>query len=1396
MAKLFKNSKSVLSFVLAFAVLAVSLFTGVVINSEAAGCDPDGSIVIYGGGAGVAPELLDPSAANSESNPYVIATPENLLYIVKEGVTDTAGKYYKVADGVSAFIMQPQDRLNAKGATVEDLMNLDASGVMDWFDDPNKTVNINSSNAYGGVSVNYTIEGTSVKWQNWNKVVDGNKPFAGTFDGNGVNIYGLLSQQDSIGLFGRLDKATIKNVNIKASYGFGYEGGAFGSHGWVSNANMAESVVTIENCTVTNSCFVACRAAGRTSATAASSDAYKNVGVLCGAMMSTGLNVNNCFVADNIAYHAIFDRGDGKTEADLIGTTVTDTYDYAANGNTLSIFGMFPNAATSTVSQTIALGITPYGSPKHNWDNNGGRPQSFSNVYTDKQTKNIVFADNNKISYDESQIKQIDPANMIGEGAIATCPALDWANKWLAVKNGMPVLRAFHNISLVGHTEKCADCGIEGAVSTAHQYEGNTCTICGHVLTCGEDVIYWNGTATAPTSTASGTKDDPIIIKNAQELNYIATQIAGTANGKWYKMADGIGTIILQPEGIVDADYLMGLTDAADVKDYLTGLSGVKDWIPDNVEKYFNGNFDGNGVQIYGLYTEGKNNAGLFRCVDPWFATDGNAVFTENSKNYYVDTNFDEPIVFKNFAIKNSYYSSARRMGAVVAMTGSPNYGTNYTGAITIDNCVVSNCFMETTSTNVGQDGERGLIVGALSSDLFRINNCLIYGNKATWSTGVEMSLAPQAGTFKSIAEAKNGNGFTWAADSSVIENTITNCVVLGTAPYCTRQGANDNRSVGKDVFENVYTDVDISNVMSGANPVNYEDNDMKNISGLTGAELAAACENLDWDNIWLATTATPELRVFHDETFTTADNGDGTHTVTCSCGLEVANGAHTWADGECTVCGAVCAHTNTHFVVKTPANCTEDAIADKVCDICGKTTASNIVQPGTALGHNLALVTGTPAKCTEDGVKDYYACSRCDAVFEDADGNIPISDLDSWKVIPAAGHTETKDSQNKTVYAWDSTQPGMHFKVCSVCHEKYDGENCTGEYVADGANGHSGRCTVCGIETAGVAPHNFDENGSCTTCHWTCTAHNFVDAGPGTPATCVTAGAVPTKCSICGKVGTDRVVDATGHNLEAFEACEGTCSWEGYIAHKYCYKCEKNFAADETDIYSTDYLTEEDISTPIVPENHNWVEVEAKVADHDNGGNVAYKYCDICGMLSMGDKEVDLGIDVEAIMNSIQDEVDAAWDEHEATRDEYDSDEEFNEAWDEKYDAIFHAAFNKAVLAAASANGVTLVTPAKGHTIVKVDEVPATTEKEGTKAHWICTDCGKLYSDAEGTTEVTLEQLVIAKLPATPAESTNTNTDNSNKAPATGETVATAVAAVAAVIAAGFVLVRKSRNA
>ena len=51
---------------------------------------------------------------------------------------------------------------------------------------------------------------------------------------------------------------------------------------------------------------------------------------------------------------------------------------------------------------------------------------------------------------------------------------------------------------------------------------------------------------------------------------------------------------------------------------------------------------------------------------------------------------------------------------------------------------------------------------------------------------------------------------------------------------------------------------------------------------------------------------------------------------------------------------------------------------------------------------------------------------------------------------------------------------------------------------------------------------------------------------------------------------------------------------------------------------------------------------------------------------------------------------------------------------------------------------------PAKGHTLTAVAEVPATCETAGVKAHWKCSVCGKLFSDAEGKTETTLEKLTI----------------------------------------------------
>ena len=57
------------------------------------------------------------------------------------------------------------------------------------------------------------------------------------------------------------------------------------------------------------------------------------------------------------------------------------------------------------------------------------------------------------------------------------------------------------------------------------------------------------------------------------------------------------------------------------------------------------------------------------------------------------------------------------------------------------------------------------------------------------------------------------------------------------------------------------------------------------------------------------------------------------------------------------------------------------------------------------------------------------------------------------------------------------------------------------------------------------------------------------------------------------------------------------------------------------------------------------------------------------------------------------------------------------------------------------------ITTPVEGHQMKQVAEKAATCTEAGNKAYWECTVCGKLFLDAEGKTETTLEAVA---LPAT----------------------------------------------
>ena len=79
---------------------------------------------------------------------------------------------------------------------------------------------------------------------------------------------------------------------------------------------------------------------------------------------------------------------------------------------------------------------------------------------------------------------------------------------------------------------------------------------------------------------------------------------------------------------------------------------------------------------------------------------------------------------------------------------------------------------------------------------------------------------------------------------------------------------------------------------------------------------------------------------------------------------------------------------------------------SDNVCDTCGyyKTV------PHT---HNLTLVAAKAATCTESGKEAYYKCEGCGKFYEDVLGTKEITDLASWGNIAKIAHT-TKQTVTK----------------------------------------------------------------------------------------------------------------------------------------------------------------------------------------------------------------------------------------------------------------------------------------------------------------------------------------------------------------------------------------------
>ena len=1183
---MFKNTKKVFAIILAIAVVTMSMFTGVVVSAaDTADTTAHGTVDLLEFGDYLVNDLGSSSkyydsvlADNGETgadwdNAIIIDSAEELVYLCKASDVDTEGKYYKVADGIAGFNLATSS------------LNLDGT-----LTSPSKAEGKTNMDIVKGSGKNHSGGGSNVG-------------FRGYFDGNGATVYGAWTNHEQVspyaGLFSTtVGNVTIKNIHVKMAH-FTATTAVGGIVGFHASTDMA--TLTIENCSVTDSYFEV-----------NSSGWNKAAGAILGCGNSAPAKRET---TDGVDYN-----GDGDT-ADTIYINdpyiIKNCYVNLDADNFVTVGGFAPGTVAgqqvcrggvigvcgsnaAMVSDCVVIGITPYATSISN-DNNGvqhsGLESHFQNVYT---TENVAVADvaiGGTVGLRQFTGRVFPTADANLKGAAAASLNLDWS-VWMLDDEGYPELANAHkNVTLVDkengtHAATCA-CGF-GGIAVAHTFADGECA-CGAELNCAtRKTIYWDGTVAGGIATGTGAKNDPYVIKSASELAWLIQQKAEVSNGKYFEIDSAIGTIVLQPEAYGEA--IKNLADSAAVKAYFEANAGsMKAW--PNVgweQSSFAGEFEGNGVKIYGLYQVSANNAGLFSTVDGGSS-------------------------FKNIALMNSYITSTAtnyQVGGIFAVTSSGSYGAMRNGAVWINSCVVANNYMN----NACDSHDRSGVLYGSSSDVIYIDNCLTYGNDATYA-GKKMSYGSCALNSLSInSNPVTPDGLELVAEENeqaLILNMIRNTIFFDAVPFDNAQ-ALGSRFNDPRCYVNVLTNLALEDyTFAGAEgPVVFSatEEQIKVVSDLADVELPAG---------FIKTAGMPELKSFHDAVF----SGDATaagaagHAASCSCGLADSDiQEHVFVSDEevpewdsyyCEVCGYVCEHED-GVEENFEADCVTAAGYTFDCPTCGYHEESF----EEVAGHNFTEHEAEAgADCQTAGTIAHKSCDVCGKNYAaDATDTEPfenaITDLTGEKgeCVPVTD-PETGD----VVYEKDGNN---HWTVCSVCEEPIETAAHDGEIADNGDGTHSVTCEICGYASDAEEHHFVSDvevpewdSYHCEVCGSICEHEDGVEEN--FEADCVTAEGYTFDCPTCG-YHEENFEEVAGHNFTEHEAEVGPdCQTPGTVAHKHCDVCDKDYAADASDTEAFENALT-DLSGEVGP----CVELT------DDEGNLVYDYdkeahwtiCALCG--------------------------------------------------------------------------------------------------------------------------------------------------------------------------------------
>ena len=338
-----------------------------------------------------------------------------------------------------------------------------------------------------------------------------------------------------------------------------------------------------------------------------------------------------------------------------------------------------------------------------------------------------------------------------------------------------------------------------------------------------------------------------------------------------------------------------------------------------------------------------------------------------------------------------------------------------------------------------------------------------------------------------------------------------------------------------------------------------------------------------------------------------------------------------------------------------------------------------------------------TEPTCDKEGLRTYTA----KVTFEGKD----YTDTKT-EPIPAAGHTLTAVAEVPATCETAGVKAHWKCEVCGKLFSDAEGKTeTTLEKLTIPATGHAYGAPVWKWDD------DFKATATFTCANDTTHVENVtaeVTSAVTTPAACETTGVrtYTAKVTFEDKEYTSsktEVIPAAGHTLTAVAEVPATCETAGTSAHWKCDVCGKLFS----DAEGKTETTLEKLTIPAT--GHAYGEPVWKWND-DFTASATFT----CANDASHVEKVDATVTSEVTEGSC---------EVGGTR-TYTAKVTFEgkEYTDTKTEPV----------------------PAKGHTLTAVEAVPATCETAGVKAHWKCEVCGKLFSDAEGKTETTLEKLAI----------------------------------------------------